>query len=39
MLIEEIFELKGPGAPWSYMYSYNCFHDKTIMKIFEWIVI
>ena len=25
MLNEQIieFELKGPGAPWSYMYSYN----------------
>ena len=42
MLIEQNFELSGPGPPGRVCTSITgCFHDKTIIskKIFDWIVI
>ena len=43
MLVEQIFELRGPGLHGSICTPItDCFHDKTILplrKIFDWIVI
>ena len=42
MLIEQIFELRGPGPHGRISTPITgCFHDKTIisMEIFDWIVI